>query len=75
MHFVDDFSRFTWIYPLKQKFETVQAFIQFKGLVGNQYNKRIKVIQCDGGGEYKLVQTITIEVGIGFKMSRPYTSQ
>lgn len=53
VHFVDDFSRFTWIYPLKQKFETVQAFIQFKALAENQYNKRIKVIQCDGGGEYK----------------------
>lgn len=28
--FIDDFSRFTWLYPLKQKSETVQAFIQFK---------------------------------------------
>lgn len=31
-HFVDDFSRFTLIYPLKQKSEIVQAFIQFKAL-------------------------------------------
>jgi len=33
VHFVDDFSRFTWIYPLKQKSETIQAFMQFKNLV------------------------------------------
>lgn len=75
VHFVDDFSRFTWIYPLKQKSETVQAFIQFKALAENQYNKIIKLIQCDGGGEYKLVQRLAIEPGIGFRMSCPYTSQ
>lgn len=75
VHFVDDFSRFTWIYPLKQKSETVQAFIQFKVLAKNHYNKRVKVIQCDGGGEYKPVQRLAIEVDIGFRISSPYTSQ
>jgi hypothetical protein len=75
VHFVDDFSRFTWIYPLKQKSETVQAFTQFKNLTENQFNKKIKVIQCDGGGEYKPVQKLAIEAGIQFRMSCPYTSQ
>jgi histone deacetylase 1/2 len=55
--------------------ETVQAFMQFKALAENQYNKRIKVIQCDGGGEYKPVQRLAIEVDICFRMSCPYTSQ
>lgn len=75
VHFIDDFSRFTWIYPLKQKSETVQAFTQFKNLTENQFNKRIKVIQCDGGGEYKPVQKLAIDAGIQFRMSCPYTSQ
>jgi histone deacetylase 1/2 len=75
VHFIDDFSRFTWIYPLKQKSETVQAFIQFKNLVENQFNKKIKTIQCDGGGEYKPVQKIAIDTGMQFRMSCPYTSQ
>jgi len=45
VHFVDDFSRFTLIYPLKQKFEIVQAFTQFKNWTENQFNKKkIKVI-------------------------------
>jgi len=26
VHFIDDFSRFTWIFPLKQKSETTHAF-------------------------------------------------
>jgi histone deacetylase 1/2 len=53
VHFIDDFSRFTWIFPLKQKSETIHAFTQFKNMVENQFNKKIKVIQCDEGGEYK----------------------
>lgn len=53
VHFIDDYSRFTWIYPLKQKSEVFQAFVQFKNLVENQFNKKIKVLQCDGGGEFK----------------------
>jgi hypothetical protein len=36
VHFIDDFSRFTWIFPLKQKSETVHAFNQFKNLVEKQ---------------------------------------
>lgn len=58
VHFIDDFSRFTWIFPLKQKSETITAFIQFKNMVENQFNRKIKVLQCDGGGEYKPVQKI-----------------
>lgn len=58
VHFIDDFIRFTWIFPLKQKSETITAFIQFKNMVENQFNRKIKVLQCDGGGEYKPVQKI-----------------
>ncbi|GAU51268.1 hypothetical protein TSUD_412550 [Trifolium subterraneum] len=75
VHFIDDFSRFTWIFPLKQKSDTIHAFIQFKNLAENQFNKKIKIIQCDGGGEYKAVQKVSIEAGIQFRMSCPYTSQ
>ena len=75
VHFIDDFSRFTWIFPLKQKSETIHAFNQFEAMVENQFNKKIKIIQCDGGGEYKPVQKIATESGILCRMSCPYTSQ
>ncbi|WVZ17885.1 hypothetical protein V8G54_010867 [Vigna mungo] len=75
VHFLDDFSRFTWIYPLKQKSDTTQAFTQFKNMAEYMFNKRIKTIQCDGGGEYKIVQNHAIKAGIQFRMSCPYTSQ
>ncbi|KAI5429187.1 hypothetical protein KIW84_033975 [Lathyrus oleraceus] len=60
-----EYDWFTWTYPLKQKSETVQNFIQLNAFAENQYNKRIKVIQCDGGDEYKLVQRLAIEADIG----------
>ena len=60
---------------MKQKSETIHAFIQFKSLVENQFNKKIKALQCDGGCEFKLVQKIAIESRIQFRMSFPYTSK
>lgn len=74
MYFVDDYSRFTWIYPLKHKSETLQAFIQFKNMVETQFGKRIKVLQCDGGGEYKSLIKLTQDAGIQIRNSCPYTS-
>jgi hypothetical protein len=50
--FVDDFSRFTWIYFLKKKFEVFQNLKDFKALVETQSRKKIKVLQIDNGGEY-----------------------
>ena len=34
--FIDDFSRNTWIYFLKKKFEVFDKFKEFKGMVENQ---------------------------------------
>lgn len=52
--FVDDFSRKTWIYFLKSKesIEVLKKFKEFKSLIENLTNKRIKVLRSDNGGEY-----------------------
>jgi hypothetical protein len=42
--FVDDFSRFTWIYFLRQKSEIFQHLKDFKALVETQSGKKIKVL-------------------------------
>jgi histone deacetylase 1/2 len=75
VHFIDDYSIFTWIFPLKHKSETIHAFSQFKNMVENHLNKKIKTIQCDGGGEFKPIQKQALEAGIQFRMSCLYTSQ
>ena len=48
--FVDDWSRFKWIYPLHHKFEVFENFFKFKLLVENQFSYKIKQFQSDGRG-------------------------
>jgi transposase InsO family protein len=74
--FIDDFSRYTWIYPLHQKSETFHTFVKFKDLVENQFSTKIKQLQSDGGGEYTShqFQSYLNQHGIAFRKTCPYTS-
>jgi hypothetical protein len=49
--FIDDFSRNTCIYFIRNKFEVFDKFKEFKALVENQTEKKIKVLRTDNGGE------------------------
>ena len=50
--FVDDYSRYSWLFPLKQKSYMLDCFIKFKCLIENLLTCKIKKLQTDGGGEY-----------------------
>ena len=50
--FVDDYSRMTFIYFLKHKNEVFKKFKDFKAIVENQQNKKIKILHTDNGGEF-----------------------
>ena len=64
--FTDDYSRFGYVYLMKQKSKTFEKFKEFKAEVENQLGKRIKVIRSDRGGEYLLgdFQDYLTEIGI-----------
>jgi hypothetical protein len=49
--FIDDFSKNIWIYFLRNKSEAFDEFKEFKALVENQTEKKIKVLRTDNGGE------------------------
>ena len=49
--FIDDFSRKTWIYFLRKKTKVFEIFKEFKSLVENQTEKKIKLLRNDNGGE------------------------
>lgn len=51
--FVDYFSRFSWIFPLKYKEDAITIFRQFKEQVYNLYEAKIKIVRCDEDGEFK----------------------
>jgi hypothetical protein len=47
--FIDEFSRNSWIYFLRKKYEVFDMFKEFKDLVENQTEKIIKVLRTDNG--------------------------
>ena len=50
--FIDDFSRKTWVYFLKQKSEVFENFKKFKALVEKETGLEIKAMRSDRGGEF-----------------------
>jgi len=48
--FIENFSRNTWIYFLKKKSKVFDRFKEFKALVENQIEKKIKVLRTDNSG-------------------------
>jgi len=50
--FIDDFCKMTWLYFLKNKYEVFDRFQEFKALVENQSDRKIKVLRIDNGGEF-----------------------
>jgi transposase InsO family protein len=50
--FIDDYSRKTWAYFLKEKSTTFDVFKSFKNLVENERGYKIKTLRYDRCGEY-----------------------
>ena len=50
--FIDDYSHFGYIYPIKEKSEALDKFKIFKAEVENQHSLKIKVVRSDRGEEY-----------------------
>jgi len=51
--FIDDYSKYTWIYLLKRKSDVLQAFQNFQSLVERKFNRKIVCMQTNWGGEYE----------------------
>ena len=75
--FIDDYSRFTWIYFLHSKDEVFSVFKIFHAHIQNQFSAQIKILRSDNGGEYMshLFQDFLQHHGIISQRSRPSTPQ
>jgi hypothetical protein len=54
MTFIYDCTRFCYVYLLKSKDEALYYFKIYKAEVENQFEKKIKCLRSDRGGEYFL---------------------
>ena len=75
--FIDDYSRYTEVVPLKTKDETLDAFKKFVAHAENELGKRIVRLRSDGGGEYysKEFAAFCAEKGIVQEKTNPDTPQ
>ena len=48
--FTTDYSRYGYIYPIKERSEALDKFKIFKVEVENQHDKRIKIVRSGCGG-------------------------
>ncbi|KAJ9555827.1 hypothetical protein OSB04_010441 [Centaurea solstitialis] len=51
--FIDDHTRFTWIYLMKHRSELPQLYITFTRMIQTQFLKPIKILRADNAMEYK----------------------
>jgi len=50
--FLDDYSRYTLVFFLKQKYEVFEHHKEFKALLETQLGRNIKFLCTNDGGEY-----------------------
>ena len=75
--FIDDYSRMSWVYFLKNKSEAFEYFKKFKSFVEKQSGRYIKALRTDRGGEFMSTEFINFcdEYGIHKELTAPYTPQ
>ncbi|KAJ9563458.1 hypothetical protein OSB04_008618 [Centaurea solstitialis] len=75
--FLDDYSHFLWVFPLRAKSEVFSVFKTFRAYVLNQFKTDIQLFQCDNGREFnnQLFLDFFKTHGIKIRFSCPYTSQ
>ena len=47
--FIDDFTRMTWVFFIKQKYEVFTIFKKFKSFIEKQSGNYIKILRSDRG--------------------------
>ena len=75
--FIDVFSKYTVVYILKNKSEVFEKWVEFSERMQTLFNKRVKVLRSDNGGEYISGQLSEYLKAHGTKQefTCPYTPQ
>ena len=75
--FIDDCSKYCYVYLLHSKYEALNMFKIYKAEVENQLVKKIKIIRSNRGGEYESIafSDFCTQHGIVHQTIAPYTPQ
>jgi hypothetical protein len=73
--FVDHFTKYIWFYPIKQKSDVKDIFIRFKAIVEKHFDKTIKTLYSDNGGEYIALAHFLSIHGISHLTTPPHTPE
>ena len=55
--FIDDCTRLTSVFLIKEKSEVFACFKEWRGFAERETGQRIGILRCDGGGEYGIADT------------------
>ena len=75
--FIDEYSKYCYIYLVNTKDEALNSFKNYKAEVENQLDKKIKVLRSDRGGEYEskdFAEFCSLH-GIVHQTTAPYSPQ
>lgn len=72
MSILDDYSIFTWIFPLTTKSYALPVFTTFKTFIEQHLNRKIKTVQTGWGGEFRSFSSLILSSGIHFRHPCPH---
>lgn len=74
---IDDFSRYTVIFFLRQKSEATDKIKEYIAMVENKFNRKLKILRSDRGGEYiaENLKSFLKSKGIQQQYTAPFTPQ
>jgi hypothetical protein len=75
--FIDDHSRKTWVYFSKSKDKLFDKFKEFKSLIENLFERKVKTLRSVNGGEYTSKEFVNFckDVRIKRELTTPYNPQ
>ena len=74
--FIDNYTKYYYVYLLKSKDEALEKFILYKNEVENQLNRKIKELRSDRGGEYVVpFESLCEQSGIIHQVTASYSPQ
>lgn len=75
--FIDDWTHFVMVFPMKSKHEVCEWFEYYEALVTAKFGNKISKLKCDNGGEYynKTFIGFCRRMGIQVEWTVPYTPE